>query len=205
MKSRFKIGIFLTVATTLLLGLIWTMPVSADHVSTVDNTSQSTKGPATSDNSRTDSSADSNSNKAASTANDTKVSKASQNSTSQSRPDQASTNTSSAKSASSAAATTPAASTGNPQPASTVTVPVVNSDQQSVSQSTTAGKCSLPKAKTVKKVTLTTPNSAKITKHQELSQVDLIPQTSKGTWLLTTGAVSLVWIPAVVVIFNTVI
>ena len=82
-------------------------------------------------------------------------------------------------------------------------VPVVSSGQQPTSQPATVGKSDPPKAKTVKQVTLTTPNGAKITKHQELSQIALLPQTGKQTWLLTTGAVSLVWMPAIVVIFNT--
>lgn len=203
MKSRFKIGIFLTVVTTLLLGLIWTMPVSADHVSTVSDTSQSTNSPVSDDSSRTSSSTDSTNNKATTTDNDTKTSKANQSSTSQSGASQATTNTSNNKSSSSSSTTTPASSTSNPQATSTVAVPVVSSSQQPVSQPTTAGKSDPPKAKTVKQVTLTTPNGAKITKHQELSQLALLPQTGKQTWLLTTGAVSLVWMPAIVIIFNT--
>ena len=203
MKSRFKIGIFLTVATTLLLGLIWTMPVSADHVSPVNDTSQSTNSTASDDDSRTSSSADSTNNKATTTDNDTKTSKTSQSSTGQSGTSQVTTSTSNSKSANSSSVTTPASSTSNAQTTSTVAVPVVSSGQQPTSQPATVGKSDLPKAKTVKQVTLTTPNGAKITKHQELSQIALLPQTGKQTWLLTTGAVSLVWMPAIVVIFNT--
>lgn len=203
MKSRFKIGIFLTVVTTLLLGLIWTMPVSADHVSTVSDTNQSSNSPINDDSSRTSSSTDNTNNKATTTDNDTKTSKASQSSTSQSGASQTTTNISNNKNSSSSSTTTSASSTSNPQATSTVAVPVISSGQQTVGQPASAGKSDPPKAKAVKQVTLTTPNGAKITKHQELSQLALLPQTGKQTWLLTTGAVSLVWMPAIVVIFNT--
>lgn len=188
MKSRFKIGILFTIGFILLLTLFWTSPVSADHVTTVPDTSQSSKNVSAIDDSSTSSNQDNNTNKNASADTDTKASKAKTNKTSQSSSSRA-TDSSNTASASDAQAT------------ATVTVPVVSSNQPVTNQSST----DQTSAADTKKVTLTTPSGSQVIHHQDLDQLALLPQSSKETLLLTGEVVALAWVPAVVVIFNAII
>lgn len=206
MKSRFKIGILFTIGFTLLLTLFWTSPVSADHVTTVPDTSQSSKNVSAVDNSSTSSNQDNNTNKNASADTDTKASKAKTNKTSQSSSSRAtdSSNTASAsdkKAASSSSSATTNNAASDDQATATVTVPVVSSNQPVTNQSST----DQTSAADTKKVTLTTPSGSQVTHHQDLDQLALLPQSSKETLLLTGGVVALAWVPAVVVIFNAII
>lgn len=205
MQSRSKIGMFVTITITLLLGFIWTMPVSADHVPPVATTSQSTRSSTADSDSHANGDAAGTAAKPSPNDNDSRANKSSQNSAPQSSSNQVTTDTNSPKNSSSTVTSTTKATTTNNQQTSTVTVPVVSSKQQGTSQAATATGNAAKIKNVKKKVTLTTPNSTKVTKHQELSQVSLLPQTGKGTWLLAGGAVALVWMPAIVVIFNTLI
>lgn len=196
MKSRFKIGTLLTIGITLLLGLALAAPASADRVTPPTDSSQSIKAPAASDNSQANSSSVSNAD-SSSTGNDTKTSKASPSSASRTSTDQ---DTASGNASSTSSIT----ASDNKQATATVAVSVVDNSQQPVDQAATTQTSDVSKAKSVKKVTLTTPNTAKQINHQSLDQkIALIPQVSKKALIITGGIASLVWVPTIVVIFNT--
>lgn len=204
MKSRFKIGLLLTVGITLVLGLFLATPVSADRVATANDNSQSTKLITPNDNSSTTSSSAEASDKSSSDS-DTTVN---QNSTSRANTNQntASANSSSTTANSTSAKSTSTATDNDKQTTSTVSVAVVNDSQPANSQSTATQSNDTSKVKSVKKVTLTTPNSAKQINQQSLSQkIALIPQVSKQALVMTGGIASLVWVPTVVIIFNTLV
>lgn len=206
MKSRFKIGTLLTIGITLLLGLALAAPASADRVTPPTDSSQSIKAPAASDNSQANSSCSAGTADSSSTSNDTKTSKASQSSASRTNTSQdaASTNSTTAAASDSASATNSTAASDNKQATATVAVSVVDNSQQPVDQAATSQTSDVSKAKSVKKVTLTTPNTAKQINHQSLDQkIALIPQVSKKALIITGGIALLVWVPTIVVIFNT--
>lgn len=203
MKSRFKIGTLLTIGITLLLGLVLTAPASADRVTPPTDSSQSIKAPAASDNSQANSSCSASTADSSSTSNDTKTSKASQSSASRTNTSQDAASTTAAAS-DSASATNSTAASDNKQATATVAVSVVDNSQQPVDQAATSQTSDVSKAKSVKKVTLTTPNTAKQINHQSLDQkIALIPQVSKKALIITGGIALLVWVPTIVVIFNT--
>lgn len=203
MKSRFKIGTLLTIGITLLLGLALAAPASADRVTPPTDSSQSIKAPAASDNSQANSSCSASTADSSSTSNDTKTSKASQSSASRTNTSQDAASTTAAAS-DSASATNSTAASDNKQATATVAVSVVDNSQQPVDQAATSQTSDVSKAKSVKKVTLTTPNTAKQINHQSLDQkIALIPQVSKKALIITGGIALLVWVPTIVVIFNT--
>lgn len=203
MKSRFKIGTLLTIGITLLLGLALAAPASADRVTPPTDSSQSIKAPAASDNSQASSSCSASTADSSSTSNDTKTSKASQSSASRTNTSQDAASTTAAAS-DSASATNSTAASDNKQATATVAVSVVDNSQQPVDQAATSQTSDVSKAKSVKKVTLTTPNTAKQINHQSLDQkIALIPQVSKKALIITGGIALLVWVPTIVVIFNT--
>ena len=204
MKSRFKIGILLTIGITLLAGLILTTPVSADRVTTATDSSQSTKIVTPSYDSHADSSSANAADKSSSTDTDTKNSKVNQNSTSAGQTTTNNTNSTAATTDSTnSSSTTP--SNNDKQATATVAVSVAN-NQQSTDQTTTPQNNNVAKAKGTKKITLTTPNSAKRITAQNLNQkIALIPQVSKKALAMTGGVASLVWVPTIVVIFNTLV
>ncbi|MGN1283253.1 MAG: hypothetical protein ACI4UB_05510 [Limosilactobacillus sp.] len=193
MKSRFKIETLLTIGITLILGMLLTAPASADRLNTVnDNSSASSSSAVTPDNS-------------SSVTSDT--TKASQNSATRTSSSQKAASTDNPNpTADSASSNNATVSDNDKQATTTVTVAVVNDDQQTNNSTTTTQANNISKAKSVKKITLTTPNSAKRISQQALSQkIALIPQVSKKALVLTGGIASLVWVPTVVVIFNTLI
>lgn len=206
MKSRFKIGILFTVGFTLLLGLLWTSPVAADRVATEPSTSQSIKNTAPADDSSAASSQDSNTSKAVTSGTDAKPGKTTKNSQStvdrsENNPNATSTSTKADSHSSSAVS-----ANSNSQTTATITVPVVSSsDQQTADQVVTSESDNNIDTKHVKKVTLTTPSDCRLSKHQDLDRLVSLPQTGKETLLLTGGVVSLVLMPAVIIIFNTLV
>lgn len=203
MKSRFKIETLLIIGITLLVGLILATPVSADRVTTATDSSQSTKIATPSDDSHADSSSVNATDKSSSTDSDTKNSKVGQNSTSTSQATANSDSTATTTDSNNSNSTTSA--NNNKQDTTTVAVSVV-SNQSSTDQTTTAQINNVAKAKGAKKITLTTPNSAKRINAQNLNQkIALIPQVSKKALAMTGGVASLVWVPTIVVIFNTLV
>ena len=208
MKSRFKIGILFTVGFTLLLGLLWTSLVAADRVATEPSTSQSIKNNAPADDSSAARSQDSNTSKAVTSGTDTKPGKATKNGQStvdrsENNPNATSTSTKADSHSSSSSAVS---ANSNSQTTATITVPVVSSsDQQTADQVVTSESDNNIDTKHVKKVTLTTPSDCRLSKHQDLDRLASLPQTGKETLLLTGGVVSLVLMPAVIIIFNTLV
>lgn len=192
MKSRVKFRILLGIGIIFMLGLFWSVPASADHVSTDPSTSQNTQSTSTS-------AAQTNNNSSQTSGNQSSTNP---NTKSDSSNSDNSTTTSQADNMKGAPVTTTKA--GNSDTTNSVTVPVVSNGQQASRQTPAtqvSGNTNIPKNS--KRITLTTPSRSMQIKPIHLNRA-FIPSPTNTALFFSGEFAFLGWLPTFVII-NTLI